>query len=164
MQFSQSVTEVIKSRSSWRGYLAKSIEGEVKQRLDEFLAGNRTGLFGGEARFLLVAGSEADSNVLRGLGTYGFIKGARAFIVGAVKQSEKSLEDYGYLMEKTVLFATDLGLGTCWLGGSFNKSNFSRKISAAADELVPAVAAVGYVRRKRSKRDTLIRWSVGSKK
>ena len=47
-------------------------------------------------------------------------------------------------MERAILMATDLGLGTCWLGGTFSKSGFARKIGLAAGELMPAVAAVGY--------------------
>jgi hypothetical protein len=58
--------------------------------------------------------------------------------------------------------ATDLGLGTCWLGGSFSKSNFARKISAGPDEQVPAVAAVGYSAEKRRWLDSFIRRQAGS--
>lgn len=47
-------------------------------------------------------------------------------------------------MEQAVLFATDLGLGTCWLGGTFTKSGFAGKIAATKEETVPAVIAVGY--------------------
>ena len=53
---------------------------------------------------------------------------------------EKNLEDFGYTMERIILFATDLGLGTCWLGGSFTKSRFAEKISANGSERVPAEA------------------------
>jgi nitroreductase len=61
---------------------------------------------------------------LKGLGTYGFIKGATGFIMGTVGHSEKNLEDYGYVMERAILFATDIGLGTCWFGGTFTRSRF----------------------------------------
>jgi hypothetical protein len=64
--------------------------------------------------------------------------------VGAVKHSKKNLEDYGYLMERAILFATDVGLGTCWLGGTFTRSRFAKKISAANTEIIPAVASIGY--------------------
>jgi hypothetical protein len=46
-------------------------------------------------------------------------------------------------MEQIVLAATDLGLGTCWLGGTFNKSAFSRKIELQAGERIPAILAIG---------------------
>jgi hypothetical protein len=48
-------------------------------------------------------------------------------------------------MEHVILFATDLGLGTCWLGGTFSKSGFAKKIAMRAREVMPAVAVIGYV-------------------
>ena len=52
------------------------------------------------------------------LGTYGFIKGAYSFIASSTVREEFALESLGYQMEKIVLKATELGLGTCWLGGT----------------------------------------------
>ncbi|MDQ1350835.1 MAG: hypothetical protein QG657_1137 [Acidobacteriota bacterium] len=163
MLYSKPVTEIIKQRSSRRSYRDQPLDADIQKQLMEFLVKNNVGPFTSSVRFSLVAAQPGDSDTLKGLGTYGFIKGARAFIVGAVKPSEKNLEDYGYLMERIVLFATDLGLGTCWLGGTFNKSNFSKKIEAAEDELVPAVSPVGYTADKRSVTERLVRWGAGSK-
>jgi hypothetical protein len=95
-------------------------------------------------RFHLVAATEQDRSSLKGLGTYGVIRGATGFIVGAVRHSKKNLEDYGYLMERAILYATDIGLGTCWLGGTFTRSRFAKKISAANAEIIPAVTSIGY--------------------
>jgi hypothetical protein len=64
-------------------------------------------------------------------------------------------------MERAVLGATELGLCTCWLGGTFSKSRFARTVSLAAHELVPAVAAVGYGKQGRHLRDG-IRRAAGS--
>ena len=47
-------------------------------------------------------------------------------------------------MEKAILYATGLGLGSCWLGGTFRRSRFAERISARSDEIVPAVASLGY--------------------
>lgn len=163
MKYSRPVTELIKRRSSWRSFLDTPIDENIKQRLIDYLSACTAGPFGTQARFSLITASDEDRDALKGLGTYGFIKGKPGFIVGAVRHSDKNFEDYAYLMEKIILFATDLGLGTCWLGGSFNKSNFSRKINTGAYEVVPAVSPVGNMRDKRSKRETLIRWSVGAK-
>ncbi len=56
-------------------------------------------------------------------------------------------------MEKAVLFATDLGVGTCWLGGTFSKSSFAKKIALTPGEIMPAVAAVGYMAEGNKSRD-----------
>ncbi len=140
----QPITEVIKQRYSCRAYLDKPIASDHQQLLKEFLAANGTGPFGTKARFALVTATEDDRQSLKGLGTYGFIKGATGFIVGAVAPGQKNLEDYGYLLEYAVLVATDIGLGSCWLGGTFTKSSFAKKIAVNNHELVPAVIAIGY--------------------
>jgi hypothetical protein len=80
--------------------------------------------------------------------------------VGALRPGIGDMEDYGHSLEQAVLAATDLGLGTCWLGGTFTKSSFARKISAARDETVPAVIAVGYP--AEDSRDHWVRRSAGS--
>jgi len=157
MQFNQSITKIIKQRYSCRTYLKKNIANELRQKLDEFAASSQEGPLGSHCRFKLIAAEEGDSKALRGLGTYGFIKNAPGYIVGATQNGKKSLEDFGYLMEKIILYATDLGLGTCWLGGTFTRSRFARKISAIKDETIPSVASVGYIAARPRKFDQFIR-------
>jgi len=139
------ITAVIRKRFSCRTYLDQPIKEDKQRKLAEFLAASQTGPLGTRARFTLVAATEYDRQSLKGLGTYGFIRGATGFIVGAVEQGPKNLEDFGYLMEQAILFATGIGLGTCWLGGGFTKSSFARKISATSEEVVPAVTAIGHI-------------------
>jgi hypothetical protein len=145
MPFSTPVTEIIQARYSCRTYEDRPIAADTRQRLSAMASSLPPGPFGTSPRFQLVAATAQDRDDLKGLGTYGFIKGATGFLVGASTDAEKSAEDYGYLMELLVLHATDLGLGTCWLGGSFTKSSFAAKIGARAGEKVPAVTAVGYI-------------------
>jgi nitroreductase len=145
MTFSKPITELVKQRFSCRDYSKTPIEAEKRERLAEFIAANQTGPFGSPTRFGLMAATEADQKALRGLGTYGFIKNPTGFILGAMGEGKKNLEDFGYAMERIILFATDLGLGTCWLGGSFTKSRFAKKIAAGKRERVPAVTAVGHI-------------------
>jgi len=145
MFYRRPVTEIIQQRYSCRTYLDKPIAEDRCQQLADFLFSLKCGPLGASARFALVAATEQDRNSLRGLGTYGFIQGATGFIVGAVQPTEKNLEDYGYLMERAILFATDVGLGTCWLGGTFTQSSFAKKISATRNEKMPAVTSIGYI-------------------
>lgn len=140
--------ELVQQRYSCRTYQAQMLENETRQKLEKFLAGLYPGPLGSITRFALIAASESDRKALKSLGTYGFIKAAPGFIVGACKPGKFNLEDYGYQLELSVLFATELGLGTCWLGGTFTKSSFARKIAVKEDELVPAVASVGYIAEK----------------
>lgn len=164
MKLQRPVAEIIKERYSCRTYKDKPIEADTKRKLEEALLSQNQSPFKSGPRFILATATDEDRNSLKDLGTYGFIKDAAGFIIGAVKESDKSLEDYGYILEKLILYATDLGLGTCWLGGSFKKSNFSKKISSSGGEIVPAVVAVGYRGDKARFRDEMIRRGAGSKK
>lgn len=148
MLYSKAVTEIVRNRFSCRTYVDKPIAEEDRRRLSDYLSAIGPGTFGTAVRFKLIAATDQERKALKGLGTYGFIKGATGFIVGAVGPSTKNLEDFGYMMESVILFATDMGLGTCWLGGSFTRSSFAKKITATAEELVPAVASIGYVLKK----------------
>jgi nitroreductase len=61
-------------------------------------------------------------------------------------------------MEKNILVATHLGLGTCWLGGTFNRSASASRINKGGDEVVPAITPVGYPSDKKSLMDRTIRF------
>ncbi len=145
MNLSQPIEKIIQQRYSCRTYQEKKLEQDIYQQLAVYASTARNTPFGSPVRFDLIAASDGDSNALRGLGTYGFIKNAAGFIVGATDDGPQSMEDFGYLMEKIIIFATDLGLGTCWLGGSFARSRFAKKILARKDEIIPAVTSVGYI-------------------
>jgi nitroreductase len=164
MQFTKPVTEIIKQRTSVRTYAKSSIEPKKEALLKEYLASNSEGPFQTRMRFQLIAARQDDVDALKGLGTYGAIKNPPGFIVGAMEHSEKDVEDFGYTMEKIILFATDLDLGTCWLGGSFRKSKFAKAIAVGNHESVPAVASVGNLPEKFGLRDAFIRYTVGAKK
>lgn len=157
MIYDKPIAEVIARRFSCRTYSAQPIATETQERLRDRMASLRAGPFGTPLRFQLVAATEEDRAALRGLGTYGFIRGASGFIVGAAGHSAKDFEDYGYAMESLVLACTDLDLGTCWLGGTFTRSSFSEKIQASGDEHVPAVASIGYVANPEQARKGLLR-------
>ncbi|MEE4274547.1 MAG: nitroreductase family protein [Thermoleophilia bacterium] len=137
--------ELIARRYSCRTYQERPIEERDRHRLTAFMESRRFGPLGSEARFGLIAAEPDDRRALRRLGTYGFIKGATGFVVGAVRHGPKDLEDYGYLLEEVILYATALGLGTCWLGGTFTRSTFVRRFGGLQrDETMPAVVATGY--------------------
>lgn len=138
------IEQIIKERYSVRSYLREPINQGIQTAILTRLKSLREGPLGSSMRFSLLIATDQERSALRGLGTYGFIKNPTGFIVGAVKESEHALEDYGYAMEEIVLEATALGLGTCWLGGSFTQSSFARKIHKHENEIMPAVVSIGY--------------------
>ena len=162
MLFHKRITDIIRQRKSIRSYTDQPIEKEKEASLNAFLSENTTGPFGTKSRFILIAATAQDKESLKGLITYGMIKNPAGFVVGAVENKPHNLEDFGYLMEKIILKATDLGLGTCWLGGTFNTGGFAQKIALQSNEVLPAVTPVGYAVTKLSVMDSVIRTSAGA--
>jgi len=138
------VLELVRERFSCRSYLSRPIDDAARSRLRDLLEGLGQGPFGSPIRLTLVAAAGEDARALKGLGTYGTIRNPQGFIVGVAGPGPMSLEDFGHVMERAVLEATDIGLGTCWLGGFFRKSRFVARIGLAAGETIPAVVALGY--------------------
>jgi nitroreductase len=155
------VMEIIKTRKSWRTYDGKAIEDEKKDRIHDFISALGEPPFGSEARFRII-----DIN-LKGAGTvsgtYGVVKGAKSFLAGAITKSPMDLEDFGYLFEKIILFATGMGLATCWMGATFSRPLFSEKMGLKPEEIIPAISPVGYGSAKRSLRDAVFHLSAGSR-
>ncbi|MDQ7095931.1 nitroreductase family protein [Desulfosporosinus sp. PR] len=158
------VVETIKKRTSVRTYNEKSLlSGEIKEKLSRF-SSLLKGPFGKSSRFEIIESDIArrDANVR--LGTYGVIRGAETYVVAAVKKGEKDLEEFGYIFESFILYATSLGLGTCWLGGTFKKSEFSKAIGQKDDEILPCISPLGFPGGRRSLLESTMRFSVGSDK
>lgn len=160
--FSKSILQIISERYSCRTYSGKPINAEIQSQLVNFVHNLPPGPFHSEPHFHLVASTDEDSETLSDLGTYGFIKDAPGYIIGATKDGGKNLEDFGYLMEAIILCATDLGLGTCWLGGTFTRSTFADRINASETDIIPAVTAVGYPASIPRNLDAHIRRTAGS--
>jgi Nitroreductase len=78
------------------------------------------------------------------LGTYGFVSGASDFLTLVYEESPLADEGSAYLFEQVVLFCTELGLGTCWLGGSFSRKNFGNQLALQPNEKLRIVSPVGY--------------------
>ncbi len=151
------IIETIHKRQSWRTFLPKQLEPEKTGLLRDFMSLNTRSVFGSVVRCELMDFKVTPVNLLKTLGAYSVIKDAKVFMAGCVKNSEKCLEDFGYIMEKNVLKAVELGFATCWLGASSNRNGFSEMMKCAPDEIVPAVSPVGYAAEKRRLADSLMR-------
>ena len=159
MHFCRPITDTIEDRFSCRTFVNTPIAEAKRRDLSRVVSSITTGRLGSPLRFELLVATEEDRSALKGLGTYGFISGNTGFIAGAVGAGERNLEDYGYRLEEILLYASSLGLGTCWLGGSFTRSSFAARIALSTSESMPAVIAVGYISERRTLMDRLIRWA-----
>ena len=158
------VFQAIKERISVRSYSSRQVEEASFRDLESYIKNLGKGPFGTKPRFKMLNLEPLDKKELKGLGTYGFIKGARLYILGAVKDIPGALEDLGYSMEMIILKATSLGLGTCWLGGTFKRAAFAQKMDLETGELLPAITPLGYPADQALPSDRLIRLAAKSKK
>ena len=162
MEFNRTPKELIKLRTSIRSFDDKEIEATKFQKLKDYIEhiNNQSKI---KARFTLTT-NKSDNKEPRKLGTYGIISGANTFIVGILDKDEKDSVEFGYLFEKIILFATDLDLGTCWMGGTFSKANFENNIELGENEYIPIVSPVGNKKEKPKLFDKIMRAGAGSDK
>ncbi len=160
MKSNISMIEAIKNRTSIRTYLGKPLTPREKESFLEFI-GQQKSIFEPSVRFGFV--DQNPQEALK-LGTYGVIKNASSFVVAAVKSTDYNMEELGYKLEKGILFATSQGFGTCWLGGTFNRSDFGKALSLNDSEHIPAITPIGLPTEKRRFIDKTMRTLVGATK
>jgi nitroreductase len=132
-------SEAIDERRSRRLYLTKPIDATILSallnKIDQYNA--ESGL---SIRFI-EDGSAAFSNLRK---SYGLFSGVRSLLVMAGPKNTPHLkEKVGYFGEMLVLEATILGLGTCWVGGTFDTKNPIFQLTD--NETLVCVIPVGFV-------------------
>ena len=70
------------------------------------------------------------------------------------------MEDLGYCMEKLILELVSMGLGTCWMAGTFRRSSFAAQMDLEEGELLPAISPVGYPADRASLTERVMRYGV----
>ena len=147
MEFQKSVIEIIKTRKSSRSFEEREIDITALQKLADYIKEiNEAASI--KARFIFANNQDLDGGTRKKLGTYGVISGARSCIIGIMDKEERDALEFGYCFEKIILFATDLGLQTCWLGMTFNKNGFKMRADLLANEFIPIVSPVGIAKEK----------------
>lgn len=143
----------IKTRKSIRTYKEEKISLNERNKLIQYIEDLEKS-YDGKFRFPLI---DSDDNLDGKVGTYGVIKGAKLYVCGLVKKDSMDLVQLGYAFEKIVLFATSLGLGTCWLGGTFNRSNLAKLANIKPGEMLIVASPIGYIEEKKTIVDTTMR-------
>ena len=131
------IRETIEKRHSVRTYAPRPLSEEDKEKLLRCRDGI-TNPFGIPVTIHLIETESAEQP--KKLGTYGVIKGAGSFLGVVVPQARLGLEAAGYAMEELVLYATHLGLGTCWLAATLNREAFTQEMQVRDDEILTAQA------------------------
>ncbi len=150
--------EVIKKRVSVRTYSADPVEKEKLDAILQYAKDNAGNPFGASVRFAVL-----ESEFTPNLGTYGFMKGAKVYLAGCVKKGGREIEGFGFEFERAVLYATSLGIGTCWIGGLFTRGAFAAALKPE-DEYLPAISPVGYAADKKSLIERAVAAGAGARK
>lgn len=152
--------DLVKRRRSTRKYLPDPVPRELIERCIEAATYAPTACNTQSWRFIVVEGENKQELVEKTLGGFivpnKFAVGAPAIVViatdmnlvthrigGKLKGIDYHLIDAGIAGEHFVLQATELGLGTCWIGW-FDKKAVKRVLGLPAGWDVPAMLTVGY--------------------
>ena len=136
-----SIIEAIKKRESVRTYTSENLSKDQISEIEQFIAQTKVP-FRINARVIMI-NTVADKGAVK-LGTYKFISGASNYLALVYTESPFSEEGAAYLFEQVVLHCTNMGLGTCWLGGSFSRGDFKKQIDLQPGEKLRIVSPVGY--------------------
>jgi nitroreductase len=161
LAYPEPVTHLMRRRKSWRSYKDTTLTPEQKGLITGFISSLAPPPFGTGVRIELVDAHLPGRK--RMPGTYGVIRGARHILVGALLPSPMSFEDFGYSFEAVILYCTGLGLGTCWMGGTLDRTMFGSLVGLKPGETIPCVSPVGVMEEKRTLVDSIFALGAGSK-
>ena len=143
--------EVIKKRISCRAFSGEDIEREKIEKLIACIEriNEKTGL-----HFQIYTGLTKEESVVKLARTMfdGKVYWYAALVGG---EDELSAEKVGYYGEELVLLATSLGLGTCWVGASYDRDSINPEIGQG--EKLWCVIPIGYPAKKIPLKQRLIR-------
>ena len=147
------MNEAIAKRISHRCFSKEPVSASNVQQIQKWVAeaNKESGL---DIEYL-ADGSEAFNGIKK---SYGMFSNVRSMLVMKGHSDDKDLDvKIGYHGEDLVLRLTQLNLGTCWVGGTYDNSQFS----VPDGERLVCVIVFGNV--QKSFKDTLIRAAIRSK-
>ncbi|KAB3531548.1 nitroreductase family protein [Alkaliphilus serpentinus] len=159
--FDRLITDIIRDRKSVRTYKEERLLEDVEMKLKVFIS-NLTTPLGTRISYDLIHTENLGKNGK--IGTYGIIKGSNTYVVAIVPEKGKELLDLGYTFEEIILYATSLGLGTCWLGGTFNRGKLATLVGLKEGDFIPAISPIGYPTDKKRLIETAMRSLASSNK
>lgn len=154
MNINFSIEESVKKRYSVRNYKEQEVELDKRKAIESFV-NSLDNPFGKKVNFHYLDNREMKDE--EKLGTYGVIKGAMQYIGTTIKLEPMALEALGYELEAVILYLAHLGLGTCWLGGTFNRKGFAKAMNIEEDEIFPIITPYGYAATKKHMKEIVMR-------
>lgn len=135
----------IHQRVSVRSYADRPVDQPLLDHLLDFADGAEP-LTETPPSIALVSGVEQVERVLTFMvGSYGLVQNAPHLLVGILPtESDRARIDLGFVLEKVVLEATRLGLGTCWITGIYDADKAGDAAALEPGEVAAAVCALGH--------------------
>ena len=154
MNINFSIEEAVGKRVSVRNYTNQPIEEEKRAMLVDFI-NQMDNPFNQKVNFHFFDMDNSSED--QKLGTYGVIQKAKHFLGASIQPVPKALEALGYEMETVMLYLAHLDIGTCWLGGTFDRKGFAHALQVGDDEILPAITPIGYAQTSRHLQEVLMR-------
>lgn len=152
MNFQDAILKRISTRTFQPQKLKEEDISFIKTTLSKYK--NVNGPFGHSFEFTFHINDKTEEEGIK-VGTYGLLKNVPAFFGGVCENNKESLIDFGYVFEFLIIEFTKHQLDTCWLGGTFKRSQFPQDVKEG--EIIPAISPVGYRKDKRSIVDRMLR-------
>ena len=145
------LTEAIQKRVSCRAYANRPVEQEVFDQLEQYIQelNAESGL-----HFQLY-GPRPDSASAIDMSETMFTGTVSCYAALVAPNDALSGEQVGYYGEKLVLFATQLGLGTCWVASTYDSTTVRAEVQQG--ELLWDVVPIGYAMEKTPMKQHLVR-------
>lgn len=151
------ISEIIKKRKSCRTYSQAALKTADKRDLESFIFENSKGLENEVINLKIIEKGNSNNQTKLNLGT---IKGHNNYILGTAKSTMASRVNFGYLMEKLVLKATEMNISTCWVG--YFDYTFFNQVSIEDGFDIPSIVVVGYSAEKKITLKKFVRFVLNS--
>lgn len=146
--------EAVVKRKSVRNYSEREIDEETMKGIVAFIE-KLENPFGNKVTYHYLDKENTKNEKI--LGTYGVIKGATRYVGTTIKLEPLALEALGYEVETLILYLAHLDIGTCWLGGTFNRKGFSQEMNISKDDEFPVIVPYGYAAEKPHVKEKMMR-------
>jgi len=139
------IREAIRRRISVRHYKSQLVPGEILQSVVKSGASSVALDDKIKIRFHLIKEGRQVAERMTYLTGARFLFGSSPhFIIATSEEKSLFMLNMGFCMEQMILFATEQGLGTCWIGGLFTEERIGDLVRLGKNERVIALTPIGY--------------------
>ena len=153
------IFEIIRKRKSCRNFNQSSLNPADKKELLNFINENNKSFSGSQIDINLIEKNNDNKKMKL---DYGLIRGHCNYLLGKSKSDIISRVEYGYIVERLVLKATEMNISTCWVG--YFDDSFFNEVQIENGFEIPSIILIGYQANKKTLLDKVVGFSVNSSK